>query len=67
MPLDVREDYVRLTDLVRLVQSRKGEQVPPERRWDLEMQPLVGKLFHHLGTMFCLWEKGTTLPPLAGG
>src|SRR5437879_3943806 len=68
MPLDVREEYVRLMDLlVRLVESRKGEQVPPERGWEVDMQPLAGKLFHHLGTMFCLWEKGTTLPPLAGG
>src|SRR2546428_13427782 len=51
--------------MVRLVESRKGEQVPPERGWEVDMQPLAGKLFHHLGTLFSLWETGTVLPPLA--
>ena len=66
-PLDVRQDYVTLMDLfVRLVESRKGEQMLPERAWEVDMQPLAGKLFHHLGTVFSLWDPGTVLPPLAG-
>jgi hypothetical protein len=50
----------------RLIESRRGEQVPPERGWEVDMEPLAGKMFHHLGTMFFLSENGTTLPPVGG-
>lgn len=64
--MEYNNEYIELLDLfARVVESVKGEKVPPGMGWITETQPLSVKLFFHLGSIFYL-SKGTSLTNLSG-